>query len=55
MIKYSLTVLLLYGAYTETGIWTTVNLALILIGFEVVGFNQKYMAKALGLIPEDYE
>jgi len=37
IIRYVLTMALLYGAYTETGIWTTVSLLLLFIGFEVQG------------------
>ena len=34
IIRYVLTMALLYGAYTETGIWTTIALLLSVIGIE---------------------
>jgi len=37
IIRYVLTLLLIYGAYTETGIWTALNFFLIFIAVEVMG------------------
>jgi len=34
VIRYILTMALLYGVYTETGIWTTLALLLSVIGIE---------------------
>ena len=39
VIRCILTLALLYGAYTETGIWTTLSLLLIFLNFEIVAYN----------------
>jgi hypothetical protein len=38
IIRIFLTVALLYGVYTETGIWTTTSLFLTAIGLELAGY-----------------
>jgi len=37
IIRVVLTLLLIYGAYTETGIWTALNFFLIFIAVEIIG------------------
>ncbi len=36
IIRIILTLALIYGVYTEAGIWTAVSLGLIFAGFEVI-------------------
>ena len=38
IIRIILTLALIYGAYTETGIWTALSLFLIFIGMEIHGY-----------------
>lgn len=37
-IRWALTLLLIYGAYTETGIFTAISLLLIAIALELQGY-----------------
>ena len=53
-IRIILSVLLLYGVYTETGIWTTISFSLILIALELEAYlcslladEQKQLSKKL--------
>jgi len=45
LIRWALTLLLLYGAYTETGVWTLIVLALMSIDTEA-----RIMARREGII-----
>ena len=45
IIRFVLSCGLLYGAYIETGFWTVVNLALIMVAMEVGAWNQKKMLR----------
>jgi len=38
IIRYVLTLLIIYGAYTETGMWTALSLFLIFMGMEINGY-----------------
>jgi hypothetical protein len=38
IVRIILTILLLYGVYTETGFWTALSLFLIFTGFEIESF-----------------
>ncbi len=38
IIRSILTLALIYGVYTETGVWTTISLLLISVGIEVGGY-----------------
>lgn len=38
IIRIILTLLLIYGVYLETGIWTTLSLFLIFVGMEAQGY-----------------
>lgn len=51
LIRWILTAALLYGVYTETGIWTAISIFLIFAGFEMItlimrkatsGFNDTF-------------
>ena len=44
-IRIVLSVLLLYGVYTETGIWTTISFSLVLIAFELEACLNSLKAK----------
>lgn len=46
-IRWPLTGLLFYGVYTETGVWTTISLFLILIGIEVTAKAIKDIIKEI--------
>lgn len=50
--RYILSMALLYGIYTETGIWTTIALALIMVSHEFLGSyvhkNTELMKKLFG-------
>jgi len=35
IIRFILSIAILYGVFTETGIWTTISLFLILLKFEM--------------------
>ena len=41
IIRLILTLALLYGVYTETGIWTTIALALIALSLEILSLSQE--------------
>jgi len=47
VIRCILTLALLYGVYTETGIWTTLSLFLIFVGFEVASYNSTKQNKGV--------
>jgi len=47
VIRYILTMALLYGVYTETGIWTTGAFLLIFISSELITVGMKSLRKAL--------
>lgn len=47
IIRFVLSCGLLYGTYIETGFWTVVNLALIVVAIEVAAWNQKQILKML--------
>lgn len=36
IIRIILSLMLLYGVYTETGVWTTLSLFLVFTGMEIV-------------------
>ena len=38
-IRWVLTLGLIYGAYTETGIWTAISLLLIFLSIEIQVYN----------------
>jgi hypothetical protein len=38
IVRIILTCALLYGVYTETGIWTTLTLGLVFISSEIQGY-----------------
>ena len=40
IIRITLTLLLIYGAYTETGIWTALSLFLILWAIEIITWER---------------
>ena len=42
LIRYLLTGMLLYGVYTETGIWTTICLALLTLMHEIPVFFKRH-------------
>ena len=44
IIRFILTLALIYGVYTETGIWTGISFLLITFGMEAHGFVH-YMQK----------
>ena len=39
-VRYLLSIFLLIGAYGETGVYTTIILTLIFIGFEVLSYKE---------------
>ncbi len=39
IIRWLLTALLMYGVYTETGIWTTIALTLVSVSLEIINFS----------------
>lgn len=41
IIRCLLTLLLIYGVYTETGIWTTLSMILIFIAFELIAIKRR--------------
>ena len=41
IIRYCLTLLLIYGAYTETGKWTAISLIGISIAIEILSWTKK--------------
>ena len=44
IIRYALTLLIIYGAYTETGMWTALSLFLIFMSMEIHGYlMEKFM------------
>ena len=45
IIRYVLTLLIIYGAYTETGTWTALSLFLIFMGIEINGYLIKMLVK----------
>ena len=45
-VRIILSLLLLYGVYTETGVWTTVAMGLILIETEISGYAKKHDTKS---------
>ena len=47
VIRYILTMALLYGIYTETGIWTTIAFLLIVIAHEQVELGLRKIREAL--------
>lgn len=49
VIRYILTMFLLYGIYTETGIWTTIAFLLIVITHEQIDGAVKRIKEALDI------
>ena len=41
-IRIILSLLLFYGVYTETGIWTTVSLFLVFVTSEIEGYLKRH-------------
>jgi len=49
LVRQTLTLFLLYGAYTETGIWTSLFLALIWVSIELEAVRRKRRWEELDL------
>lgn len=43
LVRILLTIALLFGVYSETGIWTTIAFALVFLGIELVTFTMRRM------------
>jgi len=41
IIRFVLSVLLVYGVYTETGTWTSVSIALLIVSIELISISIK--------------
>lgn len=45
VIRWGLTIVLIYGVFTETGIWTAISLTLLFLGIEVGSYNLRTLIK----------
>lgn len=51
LIRYLLSTLLLYGVFTETGIWTTIFATLVLLNLQVIGMVFSELTKFIVFVP----